>query len=451
MPDPFDFEARFEARLVMYAARATRPFDAAAVAASAAAGGRGRSWGLPLLRRSGRRGFETVVPALLLIGLLIALFGALLLTGGRPTPSPVRDPWTFHPIFLRAATEEGAATVDVIAVGPNGQERVIRRLEASSLTPGRSLSTYGSVSPEGWLAVSTHSGRGRGGYAWALIDLADPAREPRIVPYQPVIGGAWGPGGLFATNVASSGWSIMVVDADTGETTTLAALDLPGGGPDLIWAADGSGLVVRQGGGHAIAPIDGRAPVSGVPELAPRLQRRWLAPGGSTVGPCGDGGSSCPPGAEGVRTADARLRRTDWYTGELGGAKAFDSSFAANGQSVWLLLDQSDGVEHTAVIARADEPLRPVRVGSVDLGAGVTHMWIHGLAPDDTIMAINAFYGDIVGSVTLIDTAAGTSSRHSGSLVGFVPATVADAWPGGGEFITAPDITPPVSSASPAS
>jgi len=90
MTDPFEYEARLEARLTAHAARAARPFDAAAIATTAAAGSRPggatRQFGRLLAGRDGRVSAARVA----LVGLLlVAAVGAgTVLIGSFLQPRP---------------------------------------------------------------------------------------------------------------------------------------------------------------------------------------------------------------------------------------------------------------------------------------------------------------------------------------------------------------------------
>jgi WD40-like Beta Propeller Repeat len=125
MTDPFDYEPRLEARLAAHAARATRPIDPAAIAAVAAAGAPRRTWSLPILGPSTGRGFGPMAATLLLVGLLVALIGAMLLSGGRPP----------FPAFVGpapSATQRPSATPETSADVPSAGPSV----PAPSATPG---------------------------------------------------------------------------------------------------------------------------------------------------------------------------------------------------------------------------------------------------------------------------------------------------------------------------
>jgi hypothetical protein len=90
MIDPFEYEARLQARLTAHAARAARPFDAAAIAASAAAGsprdGVTRQFGRLL---AGRNGHISATRVALVGLLLLAAVGAgTILIGSVFQPRP---------------------------------------------------------------------------------------------------------------------------------------------------------------------------------------------------------------------------------------------------------------------------------------------------------------------------------------------------------------------------
>jgi hypothetical protein len=386
----------------------------------------------------------TLVIALVALVALALAAGAVLVGSRLVAPRPGYDA-----IFLRAASDAPGADVDIVAVRPDGEERLVKRLTASMLPDGRAFSTDGSVSQDGWIAVATRIASTSGSDAWALIDLADPTRAPRFVPYVTGIGGAWGPRGLFATGDFSPlmrtvggamryqvGW-IQVVDAATGTKRTLPGLHLPGGGPVLIWAADGSGLLVvgpndtAELRDYAVAQIDGSPQVAGVPALAPRLQERWVAPGGLTMDYCSTECDTLPnfrvsiSGPGGV---------SEYSAGDLAPARLVYASLAADGRSIWLLLDRVEGSRHVAVVAHADSPGAVTVVGTADLGEHVPGMWFSGLAPDDSTIAIGHSPGDAQPArVTLMRISDTTSSAHSGNLIGFVPASVTVAWPHGGD------------------
>jgi hypothetical protein len=107
MTDPFDYESRFEARLGAHAARATRPFDAAAIAAAAASASSRRvvvrPWVKPLTGRSGRVSNLRVALALALLALAVTA-GAILVGSTLRDPRPQPDDLGIVPPSPSAAT-----------------------------------------------------------------------------------------------------------------------------------------------------------------------------------------------------------------------------------------------------------------------------------------------------------------------------------------------------------
>jgi hypothetical protein len=425
-----DLEATLRDR---YAARAERPMPPAmrelilAVPAQELARQR--------VERAARPRWARSRSTLLLAAMLVVAGTAAVLAGAlRASPAPV-DFGAYQAVLLRPVP--GTSDLDVVLVRADGQERPLRRIDHTVVSDTAVLGGYGVVSPEGWLAVSvTDTGAAAtpslgSSYFFSLLDLRDADRPPRTVPYAPVIGGRWGPGGLFATTCPGrdpgscglDGWSLQVVDATSGVRRLLGGLALPGGGPSLIWAADGSGLLVDPDGRNwAIAPLDGSAPVPGVPALYPGPSHRWVAEGGAVLE------------SSGVATA-ADGTRTRWYDGELDPSTLLDASFSSDGRSVWLLLARTDGGRHEAVLAHAAAPGEAQLVAAAEVGAGWTLGGISAMAPDDSIAGVLYDAGpDVAVPVTLVPTIGFPATAHDGTLVGFVPSSLADTWTGADPF-----------------
>ncbi len=417
------FETLLTGQLRAYAEAGVRPIDRFAIAEGTIASGRARRIGL---RWSVGRGRRPMV--LVLVGLLILAFAASAALIGGGLRTGLTDTGSYEAIFLRDSGEAPGRDVDIVAVTPAGGERLVRRLDSSILASG-GFATFGSVSQDGWVGVEASLGPSsvkQMREQWMLMDLTRPDRQPRFVPFQPVIGGAWGPNGLFATTREQGPLgSIKVVDGADGSAVSSLDLSLPGSGPSLMWAADGSGLVVATDGGHAIAPLDGGPIVPGVPQLAPHMGARWLAPGGSTVYVCG--GGDCTASEDGlVSTIADDGTATQWYDGQIDGAQVRDASFSADGRSVWILLDQVEGANHLALIAKSDEPGEVRVVRTLHLGPSVAHMWFSGLAPDDSVIAIDHWLGEpgdatTQGPTLLVSTTGGDSVMEPGQFIGFMP------------------------------
>lgn len=458
------FEAILTTQLRAFAEGGVRPVDRYAVADATLATGtqRGRRLrpGWPSRGRAGSTASRTTVrlALVLLLALLIAA-AAFTLGPGRdavvppvPTPVPTSEAdlngKADQSIFLRPAVDNPSA-MDVIAVRADGQERLIRRLESSLIRGGGVYSPYGAAARDGWLSVDVSANGGRDGM-WMLLDLRDPTRAPLFVPYTPVIGGSWSGDGWFVTVTPGTHvcCSIDVVDAGSGVTTTLGKTGLPGGGPDLMWAADGSGVVSVETSEadqnvYGIRPRDGGAFRPGLPALADRRGARWLTQGGAYIDTC------VPPNCtiDRVNVWDADGNNVSWYAGQLAPDELRDASFSQDGSAIWLLLDRVVDGRHVAVVARQDAPGEISQgFGTVDLGPDVAHMWFEGLSRDGGSQVAIAYWlgppeGNVVNGPAAIvpRTANAIPTLHAGQFVGFVPGALADAWPGEGAFQAVPD------------
>jgi len=117
MPDT-TFETLLSGQLRAYAEAGVRPIDRFAIAEATIASGRARehTTGAQIFRRWTRGGLTPLIAALVLLGLLIALIGALLLPGGRPSlPAVVVPPASATP----APTVASAAPVAEASAGPS--------------------------------------------------------------------------------------------------------------------------------------------------------------------------------------------------------------------------------------------------------------------------------------------------------------------------------------------
>src|SRR4051794_14146064 len=284
----------------------------------------------------------------------------------EPTTSPSAAPsGPDEAIFLRP-TDDAARGLDVIAVRSDGKERRIRHLDAGLTDPGPRGGPFGHVARDGWLAVDVSTDDRQG--AWALIDLRDPTLTPRMVSYTPVIGGAWSGTGWFATITprTSSGFSIDVVDARAGTTRTIGPANLPGGGPSILWAADGSGIVANLDGGRmGVIPKDGGAFRNGVGQITDPWGSRWMGPGGATVELCS--GSGCR--LDSVIVHDVVGHDVVWYEGGVAASRPAAVSFSDDGKSLWLVLDKVVDGRHQALLAHVRNPDEaPEIVATADLG-----------------------------------------------------------------------------------
>ena len=125
-----DFETRFASQLRDYARGGIPPIDSLAVADATIATGR---------TSIGRRWFGLDGRALrpILVGLLLlALAGSALLVGSFLLKPPPILRSGYDAIFLRAVSDAPGADVDMVAVRPDGEERLVTRLTAAMLPAG---------------------------------------------------------------------------------------------------------------------------------------------------------------------------------------------------------------------------------------------------------------------------------------------------------------------------
>ena len=108
------------------------------------------------------------------------------------------------------------------------------------------------MSESGWLALSKDVYGGP--FPVILIDLTDASADPWVLDEASIgaIGPRWGPTGLLAAPITMS--NILIADPATRTTRKVTVGSLLGGGPTIVWSADGGGIVDSRGQVH---PIDG--------------------------------------------------------------------------------------------------------------------------------------------------------------------------------------------------
>lgn len=163
--------------------------------------------------------------------------------------------------------------VEIVAVAADGRERTVATIPSSAVPAPWIMGGAGSVSADGWLALSV--GGVDASEAIALIDLRGPSAPARIVT-DPSLGiGAnsfsWGPDGRFATWINDG--AVLVVDPRSGTTVRVSPFEI--GIDGLFWTADGSGFLSADGGASSMIYED---PL-GSPTVPPG------GPSASTAGP----------------------------------------------------------------------------------------------------------------------------------------------------------------------
>jgi hypothetical protein len=326
-----EFERRLAEELARYAAPAHDPRTIAAVAATAMLAGRPRSWSAPWSRRT-----VLGIAALLLLGLAIALAAAanVLRTA---TPDAYRA----------VVTRPVDGGLEVVLADADGHERVLRHLtpEGLGLEPSYVLDGAGTVSQRGWLEIFAYvshpadsNGITRSGVS-VLVDLADTAKASIIVPGNGFTGGRWGPDGQYALycgyppdcgqvplgepNIGSA-HAARVLDPEKGASSEIIVthVQLHGGGPEIVWAADGSGFLTRSPS-WGVNPLDSGPYVKGVPKVL----SRWWAPTPL--------GSDHPTEVSNIDEPGVTTEIS--YEGERIRAAPVAEQFSADGQAIWQL------------------------------------------------------------------------------------------------------------------
>jgi hypothetical protein len=287
------------------------------------------------------------------------------------------------------------------------------------------------VSEDGWLSLLTNRDE------WALIDLANPSTTPALYLSGSGPRTAWSPNGRLAFPVPdrkATPWTLQVVDARTGVSSTIGPMGLPGGGPSTVWAVDGSAILDVGYSPFRMRPIDGGRPIEGVPALAWRGARSIAQGGDSFDGLCPSGTQD--PGCAGrpvLRVDRANGDQLDWWSVDDNPTDedVVSASFSVDGRSIWLLADRVDGQRHTAVLLRSTAPHEATQVAAIDVGTHVV-VSLQGFAPDDSVVAV--WHGSQSGSeivdyqVTILSVADDRSSNYALTRwAGFMPSSLVDS------------------------
>ncbi len=337
-----------------------------------------------------------------------------------PAPSaPVAD--RYQAVVVRF--EDDAAII--VAVRGDRQERVIASIPVLERRFGNLV-----PSADGWLARVS-------GEESEFIDLRDPGRAPRPFSMgETTTGYSWNPDGRFAA------WDengvVTLIDPETGAETQLTVR-----GPlnDVVaWSADGSALLaygegqdsrsIYQGGERVTDPawrvirLDGGPDETAVPDLDLGLVRSArYGQGGARLQLCDP--PDCPDVPLGAVVGEAPGGSvTTWYRDELAPDDVDDASFGGDGTAMWLLLDRRVGGRQFA-LARIDAPgTARVVVASGLPAPGYDPFAIVAVAPDDSLLAVNA------SGLVLVETTSGRSTPIDGGFLGFISSATADTWAG---------------------
>ena len=115
---------------------------------------------------------------------------------------------------------------------------------------------------------------------------------------------------------------------------------------------------------------------------------------------------------------------TTWYGGELAPDDVHDASFSGDGTAMWLLLDRRVGGRQFA-LARVDTPgTARVVAAAGPHTAEYDYFSIVAVAPDDSLVAVNA------SGLVLVETTSGISTAIDGQFLAFISSATADTWAG---------------------
>jgi len=342
----------------------------------------------------------------------------------EPSNAPVAD--RYQALVVRSDADGTA----IVAVRADRQERVIvtfPRTERQEV--GLKLPSAG-----GWLVMFYRDGT-------EFIDLRDPFSMG-----EGTTGFSWHPDGRFA--VWNESGLVTLIDPETGEAEPFTKRGPVGN--FVGWAADGSALVAYSDGadgiygqgvlvpdaGWRVIRLDGGPDEASFPDLYPGpVSFGRYGGGGARLQLCdppqqdtsasGDGPRDCPDmpiGAVVGAAPDGKV--TIWYGDELAPDSVHDASFGGDGTGMWLVLDRRVGGRQLA-LARVDAPGAARVVAAAGLPAAEYDPFqILGVAPDDSLIAVDA------PDLTLVEPITGRVTPVGGGFLGFIPSASADTWGG---------------------
>jgi hypothetical protein len=433
------FEQRLAAEFERYVAGATDPKPAHEIADAAM-----KPRGMVARARSSRNGGR-----LLLLGIAAvlaasaAVVGALRLTTRQddttlpkptllavaPTPAPTPDPTVIstapppteltHAIMLRDSSG-GPAGVDVYELRPDGSERLVRNIPDSIFPAGVIASDYATVRNDGWIALANQQNP----WPMAVVDLADPQVDPLIVNEASTggVGMHWGPTGTLVAlghgplGEGGNASNLIFVDPDarTIDTRTIAGA-LIGGGPSIIWTADGGILTESASGTFSTAHVDGSPNTPGFPELYE--PGRVVGPDNTTVTVC-EASDTCAAGQLGqVRLFQPNGSSSLIYQPAAGDRVVGATNGLQSGE-YWLLVALRGGHEDQ-LLHLVDSVVTPV--ATIDVSPSWQSVYLRGPSPKDDLVSMMVDLGGVFGAI-LVDTATGGWSYTDGAFVGYVDA-----------------------------
>jgi len=426
------FEQRIASGLERYVASAVDARPAADIASEAMRprGARARLTDKP---RSRRLLFFAIAAVLLVPAGLIGA-GALLQSLPKPINQVQLPAPTVVPSFVADATPlptpavnetravlvrrtpDGADGVTIYAVRADGAERLLREVPDSILPDDNTFQEWGLVSASGWIALAEQERP----WSTILVDLRDPQSDPWSVPDSSaggsIISPAWGPQGLLAV---LSGTAMEIVDPETRSVVRHIPGGGIGGGPSIVWTADGSGIVdVLDDGRYGVQPIDGGTFQPGFPNIF--NSRGEFGDGGVGLRICAPG-ENCP-GADDGRILLTELDGTSTVIWEPTTSPASAAMFGPNPGEYLIQTDADAGRKIVVERVNGDNV---EAIGSIDRPAEWRY-WGMRPVPDDESMLV--FFVDLSNETfaTAIAAAGGGTTLHRASFAGYVGSGVID-------------------------
>jgi Tol biopolymer transport system component len=386
MVDPFDFEARLQARLRARAALASRPFDAVAIAHEAVATGTRRRWIGRLDWPSRPRGYAWVIVVLLLA---LALLGAATLAGAllrKPPPVPtsgVSNGWVAFAVPQGVRSTEGPSAIYVVKDG------VAERPIIGSPFDG-SRQVCPSFSPDGTRLAYSEAHFNVTQYSLSDVAVVIVTMNAAGSPVGPELRLAtsstdvrdacpeWAPDGqsvAFLTTATGQPPELWIGHLD-GTETRVAGWDAIPGGAEFDWSPDGTAVVAvgNDDSGLWIVPVDGGAPRL-LRRAAPGVHfhaARW-SPHGTRIAV---ESYTDPSGTYSIGSIEIYRADGSGSPIELAGGDVGDSSWSPDGREIAYFRNPSDPPDIVAVTLDTGE----VRVITSDPGGYVGFVW----APDGT-------------------------------------------------------------------
>jgi hypothetical protein len=319
----------------------------------------------------------------------------------------------------------------LVAIDAQGRERAVRDLAPLKLSAADLEFAY--VSTAGWLAVEPGGSASQGAIGHEFVNLLDPQAKPVLVRGL-FDQRTWSPDGTRMATT-KSGKGLVIIDAATGAETTLDqhGQGLPGGGPSVIWTADGTGILVADGSQPPawtsanlyVAPVDGGPLQNTIPDLWERGGGHSIAAGGLQLDTTACSLPDCPAGQ--VRVIDLSGAATTLYSGDLPGTTLAAATLNRDGRSAFLLL--ASAVPNRLEIARSDAGRRPTVLATVPVvttaGAAL------GISPDDSTALVHTYTNPNAANPTVnyyVVPLDGSPARAAqGSFAGWVPTEVVNA------------------------